>query len=849
MAYILSAKTNRNPEPPIFFGLGSLDKNELDLQSKQGEVRNKTSKGTTKRKEKIDDCKNKREIKSDSSNFRGETDINFQTFQEVAKCVQGRHFRIQNLERGVGFSRPRNEQNLSDIEAHLLRSNHQRGGVRARGEASELQNWKENQEGTRSEHPWSTDKESNDFSPRPTSTNVPGSQPGNSVATFPDLLTSRQRFWFCAETRAYKTGRGFQMGPPAGIRQGYGDRLGGTQDGETDRREKDTNSPPPFLELPQVDPFVQNPNRIFSLMYPQGILGTQFPQIRCAAPTTTWMPFRRDTTNHAAHLHGFPARLSRLTIDQYAAREVSRCLKYVGFGSGNELSSSAGVEIHEGENWPIYTPAVVPIQVQALRSYVDDQDILRWLDDKCIYENLLRRVPVKHRSQFNHTILPDQLKQLLDAGIIKEHLSEPKSFCKLFFVPEAHKCRRRVIFEPRDLNRCYKSLQFEKIQLPTMGDINDLVWESEMIESIDFTSFYYQIALDPTVQPYFSIYINNKLYALQVLPQGACFSVGVAQTISVGVAKRLIPVNSRFIVYIDNIYIGYDRITDESVFQGTQPFIIGSRSMASRLTILGLDVDCSSKLVDVKKQTRNKLSTLTRNSTLRHFFSAFGVFSFINRALHSPFALHYTALTIVCKVFSLFVQQSLNLDEKLGATDLSQHDLDAVNEALVLTSKLPPARATSRVAVSGELPVIFTDASLVGGAALLAGESGLEVVSWAWSQSAQCCSINMKELLAISAGIDFFQKQAMVIATDSQVAFATLRKGWSQAKHLNDVIKEILQRRAELWLTWIPSGKNFADLPSRFPLRMTLQDSDVKDIVLDHEAKVEKLWHGGKWTC
>jgi hypothetical protein len=107
----------------------------------------------------------------------------------------------------------------------------------------------------------------------------------------------------------------------------------------------------------------------------------------------------------------------------------------------------------------------------------------------------------------------------------------------------------------------------------------------------------------------------------------------------------------------------------------------------------------------------------------------------------------------------------------------------------------------------------------------------------------------MKELLAISAGIDFFQKQAMVIATDSQVAFATLRKGWSQAKHLNDVIKEILQRRAELWLTWIPSGKNFADLPSRFPLRKTLQDSDVKDIVLDHEAKVEKLWHGGKWTC
>lgn len=180
-------------------------------------------------------------------------------------------------------------------------------------------------------------------------------------------------------------------------------------------------------------------------------------------------------------------------------------------------------------------------------------------------------------------------------------------------------------------------------------------------------------------------------------------SVGVAQTISVGVAKRLIPVNSRFIVYIDNIYIGYDRITDESGFQGTQPFIIGSRSMASRLTILGLDVDCSSKLVDVKKQTRNKLSTLTRNSTLRHFFSAFGVFSFINRALHSPFALHYTALTIVCKVFSLFVQQSLNLDEKLSATNLSQHDLDAVNEALVLTSKLPPARATSRVAVSGEL--------------------------------------------------------------------------------------------------------------------------------------------------
>ena len=83
------------------------------------------------------------------------------------------------------------------------------------------------------------------------------------------------------------------------------------------------------------------------------------------------------------------------------------------------------------------------------------------------YRAIAAEIPKKKRSTFNNKLSVEEIKQLLKAGVIRRlNKGENMVFeCKLFTILEKKKRRKRLIIEPRDLNKLFK---YMKINLPNI---------------------------------------------------------------------------------------------------------------------------------------------------------------------------------------------------------------------------------------------------------------------------------------------------------------------------------------------------------------------------------------------
>ena len=126
------------------------------------------------------------------------------------------------------------------------------------------------------------------------------------------------------------------------------------------------------------------------------------------------------------------------------------------------------------------------------------------------YRALTNNTPVKERARFNNRLDPEEVADLLRAGMIRP-LNKGENIIlhgKLFAIPEPRKKRKRLIIEPRDLNKLFR---YHEAILPNIHHMN------RVSQGTPRPSLFYQIALAIEIQKYVGVSLYGTQFAFTCL--------------------------------------------------------------------------------------------------------------------------------------------------------------------------------------------------------------------------------------------------------------------------------------------------------------------------------------------
>ena len=549
-----------------------------------------------------------------------------------------------------------------------------------------------------------------------------------------------------------------------------------------------------------------------------------------------------------------------------------------GVGRTNETTNTCQSQDDPPDfSLPLYAPQTKKLAyestMECINKYSSATDLekrtaAKWLGSEEWHRNVLRKIPKGERTQFFRNDVPvGDLETMIGSGIIEE-VSEfshgtSQSFCRLTSTNERGKNRRRVLIEPRDLNKVVKNNRHlvGKTSLPTVEEIQDFSSAGTEVEAIDFRSFYYQIQLHESVRRYYRIRVGDRLFQCCVLPMGACHSCFIAQMLSCAIALELrqqwtgeegyekYPVATA--TYIDNIFffLNEQQASWRSLEISSATAEIGTHERGTRMTILGQIIDLEEKTVSLTEKTREKIATLPANPdhqwSARTIFRCFGVMFFAASVLHLPLCQHFWALRILAKTCREFIS---------GRTDIE--DIVTLDhwERLAIRGLIEHAKkwkTTSLFSLAGEKKkkYVFTDASNYGSGAVIFENDKTTVVSEEGASGWLDWHINVKEAEALYRAISLLSEEStgcdVYILSDSKVVVGALLKGHSLSQELNRSIEKIMaiagRKKFSLFIKWIPSRLNLADGPSRGETEQDAPQMDAADTLPLEFTRV--WWH------
>lgn len=499
---------------------------------------------------------------------------------------------------------------------------------------------------------------------------------------------------------------------------------------------------------------------------------------------------------------------------------------------------------------PLYAPLTKKLCVAETRRILEGgkmgpdiiAEIMLWLSSENHYYQLLRNSPTQRRPIFRNCVAPDtDLLSMLNSQIIEEaDGGETVAYVKFKTHNENNKSRRKILFETRTVNRAINqnSGVLSKLQLPGQSEIEETLLHFDKVDSLDFKSFFYQIELAPNIRKFFRVYINNKLYQLRVLPMGACFSVFVAQNISLAaceIIKQAYPPTVTSLVYVDNIYIFHSLKSspcDTQIFaRHSLPQLGETLLNQEAIRILGRQVDMRRKTIQLPVEMVQKIENIknTLHSSLpfslRTYLQMWGSLIWATRVLHIPLTSNFHQFSDLSRACVDFLSGMQELDDILRNWQEKQKRLEHLFREVDFLSvvTVPSFQSTFPSCV------IHTDASDRSAAVVLIACDALEIDAWQVDKEVH---INEKEMTAGERGIELAIKRGfrnILWYTDSRTVYHCARRGRTKNKEMNKSVQNILTQDAWIILRWLKSEENVADGPSR---GKAIQDEEnrIKDI-------------------
>ena len=90
-----------------------------------------------------------------------------------------------------------------------------------------------------------------------------------------------------------------------------------------------------------------------------------------------------------------------------------------------------------------------------------------------------------------------------------------------------------------------------------------------------------------------------------------------------------------------------------------------------------------------------------------------------------------------------------------------------------------------------------------------------------WPQPTHNTSIYRAEATGCDLALDITQSRNFTLVTDNKALYHAIRKGRSNDRHSNVLLQRIFRRRmggGRVFVKWVPTDENPADLPSRVSL-------------------------------
>jgi hypothetical protein len=290
---------------------------------------------------------------------------------------------------------------------------------------------------------------------------------------------------------------------------------------------------------------------------------------------------------------------------------------------------------------------------------------------------------------------------------------------------------------------------------------------------------------------------------------GASISVFVAHSISDYMHRHLLPSATSNLTYIDNWYSAGNNVKAYDLCPGE----LSENSCGTKLTILGLDVDCVEKTIRLGEKYYRHIEFLKqameRELSHAEMWKILGiVFRFVqvaNRPLHD---MYYMLCMIRRASRQLALDEETTWEKPIHVSPAEKRQLkELVTEACEMkTYKL------SAIQTPTAPTVIFTDASAHSWGVVRLEKSTMHVSSGPLSPM----PIHEGEALAVTEGLATCERgKAVAIIVDNTIVAQAVQRGHSTNKVVNELCDLIAHWDHPISIAWVPSEENWADGPSR----------------------------------
>jgi len=426
-------------------------------------------------------------------------------------------------------------------------------------------------------------------------------------------------------------------------------------------------------------------------------------------------------------------------------------------------------------------------------------------------------------SQFTRT---GALGILVDHGVVKKvshnMLLGAHFTLAPFLLPEWHKCRWRVLAEPKQLNEELRGKC--PARLPKIVGCYRAILDCTVVLEIDFVCFYYQLALGRQGSPYLFKGGEGKWYQWLVVPMGATWAVEAAQEVALQFTKLLlakchdIAVTELNITYIDNIYIGFPSLAAAEaarniVLEMAAKFNAKVTTEVTRTpTVLGMTCDLEKKTIVLAKKFYGKHAEAW-NASVEVEQEAVRLVRWLGVWIRAAYMLRVPlhAFPKLLKLLSKVARQAAAGEWKEGTTvHLSPEDQVAIAEMRELTKEGTQAKIKKEATKDYEL-IVYSDAAEWGSGYVAVGNEGITVDSTPWED---CPKDQVtREAQGVSRAIKACCSKRIVLLSDASAVVEGVKKGYSHNPHINLCAQ--LCDKYDVLIAHIPGVTNIADGVSR----------------------------------
>lgn len=461
-----------------------------------------------------------------------------------------------------------------------------------------------------------------------------------------------------------------------------------------------------------------------------------------------------------------------------------------------------------------------------LRPDEDWEEAMTWITSDRIWHECIQNIPSMAPYKTARGFLATDMDMLKSSGIISKRKSVGLGYSTLFKVHKRNGLSRLILNCAEVNARTSNPLN---MGLPKIHDVLDKLLNKNFLVQFDGQAYFYQFPLSGGAEKCFTFAKATgrrkyDTYALNVLPMGFKHAPRIAQLTSNLIIRNVLKdsLTSVGFAWVDNFIFAGDTMDELSRIIQSFKTVAETVNLkykqlhdpSHEADLLGLHVNLSSKTITPSEEH------------VAIYHERFNTEIHTNR-WYAGVAGHYIwmAYTVLRLPLSnvhrmLFTLSNIGRDIALGLSNWSS-PLNKKYDITTLPEKESFTRAryihTARVDTSSF--TVWSDASLEGAGVIAQGHACLR--GWAWSDPNfhKCQDIFLKELLvAAQAVASAPSDSSILLVTDNQGVYNTLRKGSSRSYIANEIMNTMMTvsgSKSRLSIAWVPSQANLADGLSR----------------------------------